>query len=1390
MNEPAIAIHPRTASPLSAAQALQAAEQAYRGLLTDEPRHFRALCGLAAVRSQLGGLDEARDLLAQAVAVAGSSAEEQTALGTAFRRINDLNSARRHFEAAVRLDARNGEARFQLANLLLARSDVVGAATQYQAALEIDPNNADVHQSLGLALQRLKQFQAAVLHHERALALKPRFALAHISLGDAYRHLERYDAAIAQYQQALAVNPQLTDAYINLGGTLQLTGRRDEAIAVYQRALTTNPGLADAHYNLGNLYSDHNNLQAAIAHYERAIALRPTAEAHNNLANVLRKQGNAVQAIAHYEQAVRLNPQYAAALRMLGDALLNQNRADEACVRYREALASGPEDPLTLNHLAAALLVAGRIDDASRAYEQVIEIAPQNLGIQLNYAAVKPFAKDDTRLARLEEFASRAETLPDDQRIALHFTLGKAYADLKDAERSFRHLALGNALKRRYMGYDERETLAHIGRIRDTFTKDLLDARCDAGHPSDAPIFVVGMPRSGTTLVEQILASHPRVFGAGELTDFAVATEATSRRNASSFPEMLRKISNDDLTELGKTYVESVSKLTGPHDRVVDKMPSNFLFVGLIRLALPRARIIHVKRDPVDTCLSCFSILFSEGQAFAYDLGELGRYYRAYDALMGHWREALPPGGMLEVRYEDLVKDLDGHARRLIAFCGLDWDDRCLSFHETKRPVQTASLVQVRKPIYGDSIGRWRFYGERLKPLLDAIKVDTLPSRVEAETAAALQARPSEEGATASARTSLPGIQPPAPLETQVDRAFLLAKRLQERGDLAIAEHLFGFVLGLRPQHFESLLAMGAICAMTNRLDAAKGFLTQAIAINANVGEAHGSLAAVHASAGELDVAVVHYQKALTLAPDHPGILYAYATVLHSLGRNPEAVEQLNRAIARRPDHLDSHFTLGNVFFALGRDGDAAKCYLRVLQLSPRHPETHNNLANVLLRQGHAERAIAYYRTAVEIKPDYADAYGNMGNALLELNRLEESIEQNRRAIEIKPERFGSYNNLGVAYQALGQFEEATRAFERALELSPNEGPIHLNLANMDKFTPDDRRLPGLRRLLDNVDSLDEEKKIAAHFAMGKALADLKQHDDAFEHLKKANALKRKTFDYDEPQRLAMHENLREKFSPELFRGHAEAGDRSWSPIFIVGMPRSGTTLMEQVLASHSKVFGAGELETFKELIGECAKSQNVPPAYPDLVTSLSSERITELGQAYTTRVRALAPDAPHIVDKMPLNFVFVGLIHLALPNARIVHIRRDPLDTCVSCYSLLFTGSQPFAYDLGELGRYYRGYESVMEHWHKVLPPGVLMDVQYEDLVADLEGVSKGVLTHCGLEWEDACRDFHDTKRTVRTASLMQVREPLYKRAVGSWRRYEKHLEPLFEALGLEPRA
>jgi tetratricopeptide (TPR) repeat protein len=1366
MNESVPAGRPSVASALrlGGGHTLQTAEQAYRRILADQPRQFRALCALAVIRRRLGASDEARDLLTQAADAAGRSVQDHVVLGTTFIRLDDLESAHRQFEMAVALDEGDVGARFHLANILSGRGHIADAVIQYETALAIDPDHAESHQNLGLALQCLGQFEAAATHHQAALVISPKSAVIRVSLGDACRRLGGYDAAIAQYTQALATDAGLVDAHINLGGCFHATGRHEQAIRCYQRALTINSGHADAHYNLGNLYTELDNLDAAIAHYERCIAQRQAfCEAHNNLANVLRKRGRLEPAIEHYKAAIRIRPAYVSAQRSLGEALQAQGSIDGAIVCYRAALAIEPGDAATLNRLASALLIAGRLDDASRAYETAIDIAPGNFGIQHNYAAIKAFASGDHRLARLEELQAREDLLSDDERIVLHFTLGKAYADLKDPERSFRHLETGNRLKRRHVTYDERGTLLLMQRIHDAFTKDLLNVKSDMGYDSEAPIFVIGMPRSGTSLVEQILASHPRVFGAGEVDHFMTATSQIAGRKASVYPDMIAKMAVEDFRDLGKSYVEHLSSRAAAKDRIVDKLPPNFLFAGLIHLALPRARIIHVKRDARDTCVSCYSLLFAEDQPYAYDLGELGRYYRAYQALMNHWRSVLPPQRMLEVRYEDLVEDLEGQARRLISHCGLAWDRRCLTFHETKRPVHTASLVQVRKSIYASSVGRSQFYGPRLQPLMDALEID--------------------RNAFIAANQKTDSGKP----VDWIELAFQAAGKLQERGDLGDAEPLFRAVLATRPGHSGALLALGSICASTSRLDDAKRYLGQAIKIDKNAAQAHGSLGAVYASTGDLKAAAACYDKALALAPDHPGIHCGYAMLLISLKRNAEAIDHLRRAVLRKPDHLDAHFALGNLLYSAGQDTEAIACYLRVLQLSPHHVETHNNLANVYQRLGQMERAITHYKAAIEIDPSYADAHGNLGNAYLVLDRLEESIEQNRRALALKPSRFGSHNNQGVAFQALGRFEEAERAFARALELSPKEASIHLNLANMGRFEADDRRLPGLRELLNDVDRLDVDNQIAAHFAMGKALGDLGRSRDAFRHLLKANALKRSTIAYDEPQRLAMFENIRTTFSQDFINERLGGGDRSWSPIFIVGMPRSGTTLMEQVLASHSKVFGAGELEAFKEAIAECVRSQGIVSAYPLLAESLSENHIRQLGERYTTQARARAPKAERIVDKMPLNFAFVGLIHLALPNARIINLRRDPLDTCVSCFSLLFSGSQPFAYDLAELGRYHRGYESVMKHWHAVLPPGVMIDVHYEDLVDDLEGTARRALHHCGLDWEDACRDFHDTKRTVRTASLMQVREPVYRRSIGTWRRYAEFLEPLGQALGVD---
>ena len=316
------------------------------------------------------------------------------------------------------------------------------------------------------------------------------------------------------------------------------------------------------------------------------------------------------------------------------------------------------------------------------------------------------------------------DILSETDRTQLHFAVAKAYADLERHREAFDHMLRGNKLKRGKIEYDEPANLALFDEIIGTVTKKLMREKKGQGASSKVPVFILGMPRSGTTLVEQILSSHPQVFGAGELREMHEVTQAMRRPDGSEwpFPGFVPSMTAKELRAFGEEYVRRVQALAPEASRVTDKMPSNFYYVGLIHLAMPNARIIHTMRDPIDTCLSCFSKLFSHEQNHTYDLGELGRFYRAYERLMAHWREILPKGVMIDVRYEDVVADLETQARRIIAHAGLEWDEACLAFHRNKRPVKTASATQVRRPIYKSSIGRWKPYEDLLAPLLKELR--------------------------------------------------------------------------------------------------------------------------------------------------------------------------------------------------------------------------------------------------------------------------------------------------------------------------------------------------------------------------------------------------------------------------------------------------------------------------------------------------------------------------------------------------------------------------------------------------------------------------------------------------------------------------------------------
>jgi tetratricopeptide (TPR) repeat protein len=560
------------------------------------------------------------------------------------------------------------------------------AAALYQAVLRAERDHFDALHGLGILRCQQGRYQEARSLLRRALRRVPQSATAEYNLAVACEQLRDFDEAAQHYGKALALQPDFFQANVNLGNILKAQDRPQEALAQYRQALAIKPDFAIAHNNLGNALQALGRREEAEPHYRRAIALEPGyAEAHNNLGNVLRLMGRGEEAPACYQRALALRPDYV-------DAHYN---------------------------FANGLKELGRFDEAAAAFRRTILLDPKRAGAYLDLVEFETLGPEDPELAAMEALAADKRALGGNERLALHFALGRAYGDLGRPDDAFRHLLIGNALKRREIRYDEAATRAHFARIKQVFTAELLQRMAGSGDPSPAPLFILGMPRSGTTLVEQILASHPKVFGAGELDDLG--------RLASTlpYPQGLPGAGAEQLRQLGARYVERVAARAGGAPWITDKMPSNFSYVGLIRLMLPNARIIHTRRHPVDTCLSCFSQLFvGTGQAFSYELGELGRYWCEYDSLMAHWRQVLPDGAMIEIDYADLVTDLETQARRLLAFCGIEWDDACLAFHRTKRPVLTASVAQVRRPVYRSSVGKWRAYERHLDPLLAALPPD------------------------------------------------------------------------------------------------------------------------------------------------------------------------------------------------------------------------------------------------------------------------------------------------------------------------------------------------------------------------------------------------------------------------------------------------------------------------------------------------------------------------------------------------------------------------------------------------------------------------------------------------------------------------------------------
>lgn len=679
------------AAALHRAGDLQGAAQAYGALLCDEPAHVDALLNLASLHLGSGRTGEAHALLQRALRAAPRSARVHGNMAILHQALGRLDEAVGGFEQALALDPHNADLRYGLATALQAAGRDADAEAHLRSLVQAAPDHPEGHYAL------------AVLLHRRALD----------------------DEAIAHYRAALHADADFAEAALGLGSLLVRRGQHAEALRWLDLALDIDAEWADARLAralaLQGLQRDDDAAQA----FQGVLALEPTQrQALLGLASVHERQRRYDQALPLHERLVSLDAGQAGAHARLGEALRQLGRYPEAERALRRACALKPDDAEHRALLGRVLLEAGDLPDAHSQLSQAAALAPDRPAILYYLTQCGRVRQGDTVLQQLEALLpGRSRLSPPDQE-QLHFALAKTLDDVGAHERAFQHLLAANALRRGRTRYDERAALQSLESIRRAFGPERMSGGASPSTHHDMGfglVFVLGMPRSGTTLVEQVLASHPEVQALGETSWMAKAVGGLCQRQAFS-PAVGGPATADPMHELGAAYIASMPTKADRRLWYVDKSLDNFRFVGPIRLALPHARIVHVVRDPVDTCLSCFGQAFDEGtQDFSYDLAELGRFYRAYEALMDHWRSVLPAGTMLEVRYEDLVADLEVQSRRLLDHCGLPWHPACLSPHQARRPVRTASVAQVRQPVYTSSVGRWRPAAGVLQPLLDAL---------------------------------------------------------------------------------------------------------------------------------------------------------------------------------------------------------------------------------------------------------------------------------------------------------------------------------------------------------------------------------------------------------------------------------------------------------------------------------------------------------------------------------------------------------------------------------------------------------------------------------------------------------------------------------------------
>jgi len=653
---------------------LKQAEEIYREILVSEPSNDKAFYGLGLVAFQNGLLTQASQLIEKAVSINPNNSEYQAALGNALYSIANYPKSIIHYKKALKKDPKNSTILNNLGHTYQANLDIENAILCYKNAISNDKNNLEYQGNLALCLQKSGAFKLAE----------------------------------KEYKRILKNNPNSVGIEHNLGTLYLENNHLEHAIRCFEKCIELNPGYALTYNSLGAVETKNQKIGKAIKYYEKALEIDPTYfEANTNLANLYALSNQQEKTNKYYEISTIIN-------------------------LYNKALSINPNHEKTLNSIGCAYESAGDIGKSKIYFEKLLSVNPNNFHAIFNYTRLMN-KKDcsDKYIKNIEEVVNKNKN--NDERYLLNFSLAHMYDKKGEYMLAEKNFIDANKLKSKKNKYNKNETKLIIDETINSFNNELYNNLKDDDSKPITPIFILGMPRSGTSIIEQIISNHDKVYGAGEIIKMAQIEEKYKNMflKKMKYPSSIKFINREIIQNLSNQYTEYLRSLNPESNIFTDKLPGNFIRIGLIRLLFPYAKIIHCKRHPVDTCLSIFFTNFSDNINYSFNLKNIGNYYLNYCRLMAHWKKIFS-NEIYEINYEDFVRQSERNIRDIFSYCELDWNNNLLNHLHNKRPVLTASVMQVRKPIYKTSIERFRNYTQLTNELLTIPHFESLVSAYDA----------------------------------------------------------------------------------------------------------------------------------------------------------------------------------------------------------------------------------------------------------------------------------------------------------------------------------------------------------------------------------------------------------------------------------------------------------------------------------------------------------------------------------------------------------------------------------------------------------------------------------------------------------------------------------